>query len=267
MSTAGPIRRTAALLAGILLVGVLLAASLLGRFWSEPEIPEPEPDVPPSQPAPRGSKERWWHRRHRNFSARARKGNVDVVFLGDSITQGWERNGKQVWAEIFEPLGAVNFGISGDQTSQLLWRISTGKELEPISPRLAVLLIGTNNLHEHSPEQIAGGVAAIVEELRRQKPRMKVLLLGIFPRTALPIDESATRAAPEQLDPRVKTTNALLARLADGKQVFWKDVGEKFLDREGGLEKAVMRDFLHLTPAGYRIWADAIRGDVVKLLE
>jgi lysophospholipase L1-like esterase len=190
-----------------------------------------------------------------------------VAFLGDSITQGWEGNGKKVWAEVFAPLKAANFGIGGDQTGHVLWRITTGKELEPIKPKVAVMMIGTNNTHGHSAEQIAGGVKAIVEELHKQKPDMKVLLLGVFPRSGAKIDKTATRATAEQLQPKIKKINDLIAKLDDGKMVVYKDIGEKFLDKEGGLPKDIMYDYLHLTPKGYQIWADAIKGDVEKLLK
>lgn len=196
--------------------------------------------------------------RHQQFLKIVAKGDADVIFLGDSITQGWEGAGKAIWAEHFAPLKAVNLGISGDQTGHVLWRITEGKELEPISPKVAVIMIGTNNMRAHSAEQIAGGVKAIVEELRKQKPTMKILVLGIFPRSAKATD--AIRA-------KIQTTNSLIAKLDDGKMVFYKDIGAKFLTEDGTLEKSIMPDLLHLSPTGYEIWAKAIKDDVQKLLK
>jgi lysophospholipase L1-like esterase len=196
--------------------------------------------------------------RHKQFLQIVAKGEADVIFLGDSITQGWEGAGKKMWAEHFAPLKAVNLGIGGDQTGHVLWRITEGKELEPIKPKVAVMMIGTNNMGGHSAQQIAGGVKAIVEELRKQKPQMKILLLGIFPRSAKPTD--AVRE-------KIKTANAIIAKLDDGKAVFYKDIGEKFLEKDGTLDKRIMPDYLHLSGEGYEIWANAIKDDVQKLLK
>src|SRR5207247_195119 len=123
------------------------------------------------------------HDRHKQFLKIVEKGEGDVIFLGDSITQGWEGAGKKAWADNFAALKAVNLGIGGDQTGHVLWRITEGKELEPLKPKAAVIMIGTNNVSGHSAEHIAGGIQAIVEELQKQKPGIKVLLLGVFPRS------------------------------------------------------------------------------------
>jgi lysophospholipase L1-like esterase len=196
--------------------------------------------------------------RHKQFLKIVAKGDADVIFIGDSITQGWEGNGKKMWAEHFAPLKTVNLGIGGDKTGHVLWRITEGKELEPINPKVAVMMIGTNNMGRDSAEQIAGGVKAIVEELRKQKPEMKILLLGIFPRS--PKADDAVRD-------KIKKANAIIAKLDDGKHVFYKDIGDKFLEKDGSLDKKIMPDYLHLSPAGYEIWANAIKDDVQKLLK
>ena len=196
--------------------------------------------------------------RHKQLLKIVENGGADVIFIGDSITQGWEGAGKKVWADNFAPLKAVNLGIGGDQTGHVLWRITDGKELEPIKPKLAVMMIGTNNMGGHTPEQIGGGVKAIVEELRKQKPDMKILVLGIFPRSA---------KATDKVRVKVNDTNAIIAKLDDGKMVFYKDIGAKFLDSEGTLETKIMPDLLHLSGEGYQIWADAIKEDVTKLMK
>lgn len=194
--------------------------------------------------------------RHKQFLKIVAKGEGDVIFIGDSITEGWEGAGKKVWAENFAPLKAVNLGIGGDQTGHVIWRITEGKEIEPLKPKAAVIMIGTNNMGGHSAENIAGGVKAIVEELRKQKPEMKILVLGIFPRSSKSTD--AVRG-------KIKTANEIIAKLDDGKMIFYKDIGAKFLESDGTLEKKIMPDFLHLSPAGYQIWADAIKDDLAKL--
>ena len=196
--------------------------------------------------------------RHKEFLKIVAKGEADVIFIGDSITQGWEGAGKKVWADNFAPLKAVNLGIGGDRTEHVLWRITEGKETEPLKPKAAVIMIGTNNMGGHTAEQIAGGVKAIVEELRKQKPEMKILVLGIFPRSA---------KAEDKIRDKIKQANATIAKLNDGKMVFYKDIGEKFLDKDGTLDKKIMPDLLHLSPAGYEIWAAAIKDDLAKLLK
>ncbi len=120
--------------------------------------------------------------RHKDFLKRIEdsKGAGDVIFLGDSITHGWE--GQKAWQEHFGSFKPVNLGIGGDQTGHVLWRITDGHELDHLQPRAAVIMIGTNNIGGHSAQQIAGGIKAIVEELKGQKPHIKVLVLGVFPR-------------------------------------------------------------------------------------
>src|SRR5580698_8381238 len=144
--------------------------------------------------------------RHKEFLKIVAKGDADVIFIGDSITQGWEGGGKKVWAELFAPLKTVNLGIGGDQTGHVIWRITEGKEIEPIKPKVAVIMIGTNNMggKTYSSEQIAGGIKAIVEELRKQKPDMKILLLGIFPRSA---------GLKDAVRDKIKSTNDIIAKL------------------------------------------------------
>jgi lysophospholipase L1-like esterase len=204
--------------------------------------------------------------RHKLFLARIakNKGEGDVIFLGDSITHGWE--GQKAWKEHFGAFKPVNLGIGGDQTGHVLWRITEGKELEHLNPKAAVIMIGTNNTGRHSAEQIAGGIKAIVEELKRQKPGMKILVLGVFPRGSRGDADPATKTVPAaKLNKKIPAINAIIAKLADGRTVFYKDIGKVFLDEEGGLPATIMPDYLHLTPRGYDLWGRAIKGDLEKL--
>lgn len=209
-----------------------------------------------SATAPVPRKDAWWIQRHEAMNARVAKGNVDLIFIGDSITQGWEGNGKQVWDEFYGKRNAVNLGIGGDQTQHVLWRLVNGN-IKGISPKLAVVMIGTNNVHAFQPEEIAAGVKAIVHKLRAELPDTKVLVLAIFPRG--PNKEDRLRQA-------VDKTNALLANLGDGKTVRFLDIGPKFLADDGTLSKEIMPDLLHLSPKGYRIWAEAIEPVVAEVL-
>lgn len=206
--------------------------------------------------------------RHKQFLKVVEKGEADVIFLGDSITQGWEgKGGKKAWDETFAPLKAVNLGIGGDQTGHVLWRITEGKELDPIKPKLAVIMIGTNNTGGHSAEQIAGGIKAIVAELQKQKPEMKILLLGVFPRSGPGLKKEDAVCPADRLQPKIKAINEIISKYADGKMIFYKDIGKEFLNKDGGLERTIMPDFLHLSGAGYDIWAKAIKDDVTKLMK
>jgi lysophospholipase L1-like esterase len=183
--------------------------------------------------------DRQWAQRHEELLQRR---GAEVVFLGDSITHFWEYDGHEAW-ERFADLKPGNFGIAGDQTGHVLWRITAGKELDGLRPRLCVLLIGTNNLGAgQRPEKVADGVAAIVAELKRRD--VKVLLLGIFPRAS---GADAVRA-----------TNERLAELADGERVVFRDIGER-------LPAGVMPDGLHLNAEGYRIWAEVVREDIERM--
>jgi lysophospholipase L1-like esterase len=212
-------------------------------------------DEPKDNPAAKPVKS-FNQKRHEQFLKVVEKGDAGVIFIGDSITQGWEGAGKKVWADSFTKYKPVNLGIGGEQTTHVLWRITEGKELEPINPKLAVIMIGTNNMGGHTPEQIAGGVKKIVETLQEKKPDMKILLLGIFPRSA---------KADDKIRVKVNDTNKLLSKLGDNKKVFYKDIGNKFLTADGTLERKIMPDLLHLSPEGYQIWADAIKDDLEKL--
>lgn len=211
-------------------------------------------------------RDKGWMTTHERFVERAKKGDVDVLFLGDSITQGWGGAGKAVWKDTFEPMKAANFGIGGDRTEHVLWRITEGKELEGINPKVAVLMIGTNNSGANSAEQIAEGVTAIVKELRKQRPETKVLLLGVFPRAGKSTKDSTSVPAAD-LQPKIKQINDRIAKLDDGKSVKYLDIGAKFLESDGSLTRAVMPDYLHLSPKGYAIWADAIKGPVADLMK
>lgn len=204
-------------------------------------------------PAPREGKQM---DRHQSFNKRVKEGNVDLIFIGDSITQGWEGNGKNVWAEYYAKRNAVNLGIGGDRTQHVLWRLDHGN-IDGINPKLAVLMIGTNNSGTNTSAQIADGVKLIVEKLRAKLPNTKVLVLAIFPRGA--DKEDAKRKVNEG-------ANEIIKGLADNKMVFFLDIGPKFLAADGTLSKEVMPDLLHLNEKSYRTWAEATEPKIKELL-
>ncbi len=198
-----------------------------------------------------------WLTRHEGFSAIAQKGGVDLLFVGDSITDNWRNAGKAIWAKRYEPLKAANFGIGGDKTEHVLWRLQNGN-LDGIHPKVAVLMIGTNNTDRDTAPQIAEGVSVIVKEIQARSPATKVLLLGVFPRAEKP--DAPVRA-------KIAEINRIISKLDDGKKVFFLDIGQKFLQPDGTLTKNIMPDFLHPNAAGYQIWADAIQGELTELLK
>jgi len=195
--------------------------------------------------------------RHNGFLEIARRGNIDLLFVGDSITDWWARFGQNVWAEHFAPLNAANFGIAGDTTQGVLWRMQNG-ELEGFQARLIVLMLGTNNINRNPNDEIVEGNRLIVEEFKKRQPQAKVLVLGIFPRVAPPGSSYAGAS--------IKEINAKLAGFADGTQVFYMDIGDKFLAPDGTLPADIMPDGLHPNEKGYQIWAAAIIDRVKELM-
>ncbi|HEV3162888.1 MAG TPA: GDSL-type esterase/lipase family protein [Isosphaeraceae bacterium] len=193
---------------------------------------------------------------------RAQQDQSPVIFLGDSITYHWgdkdrTDTGSVVWNAQIAPFHAEDFGIVSDVTQNVLWQIENG-ELDG-HPKVVVLLIGTNNLGGiyQTPQETASGVAAIVQEIRTISPTTKVLLMGLFPRGALPSDP---------LRAEVSQTNALIANLADGQDVRFLDLGSQLVQVDGTILQTVMVDFLHLNIAGYQIWANAIAVPLQQML-
>src|SRR5438876_5281173 len=192
--------------------------------------------------------------RHQTFADIAKKGNIDLLFVGDSITdwfywplRGGEATGGKVWQANFAPLKAANFAIAGDTTQGVLWRMQNG-ELEGFKAKLIVLMLGTNNINRNPNDEIVDGDRLIIEEFNKRQPQAKVLLLGIFPRNADPANP---------LRATIKEINSKLAKLADNNKVFYMDIGDKFLTADGTLTTEIMADGLHPTAKGYQIWADA----------
>ena len=194
-----------------------------------------------------------WQAQFQGQLERTKKGGANVVFIGDSITIGWVDAGKAEWAKRFEPLGAVDYGIGGDSTRQVLWRIGHGL-VDGLAPKLVVLKIGTNNLYGDfnagTDEEIARGVETCVKKLREKLPRTRVLLLAILPRQN------------EYFSGRIQRIDALLAKLDDGKTVRFLDLGAHFQKTPGKgdvLPELFNDDRLHLSPKGYEVFADALQ--------
>ena len=202
---------------------------------------------------------KWWQPRHDQKLADLKKmEKVDLLMIGDSITHGWENRGKKVWDTHYAKRNAFNIGFSGDRTEHVLWRLQHGA-VKGISPKLAVIMIGTNNTgHRQDPaEETAAGIKAIIAELQKQLPETKILLLAIFPRGAKSDDPLRKLNA---------SINEIIAGYADGKQVCFLDINAEFLEEDGTLPKSVMPDLLHPHEAGYATWAKAMEPSIAKLM-
>jgi lysophospholipase L1-like esterase len=248
-------RASLLLLASLTLAGGVCTGRA-GRLEPPQTAPVAPPPVQPSTVRPEPRPDQWWQERHAVVLERIRRQPVEVLFIGDSITQGWEGEGRAIWERRFAPRHAVNLGFSGDRTQHVLWRLQNG-EIEGIAPDLAVIMIGTNNSNgsDNTAEEIASGIEEIIKTLRERLPKTKVLLLGIFPRGEKPGPQREKNAK----------ASALAAKITDGKAVRYLDIGSVFTEADGTISREVMPDHLHLSALGYQRWADAIEVHVKEL--
>lgn len=212
-------------------------------------------------PAPRTAEYSWmsvsdWNQKFAEDLAIARQGNIDLLLVGDSITQGWPQAQQE---KFFKDYRTANFAIGGDLTNNLLWRLEHG-EIEKLKPKAVVLLIGINNLAsaQHTPEEVFLGVEANVNKLRSAFPQAKILVNAIFP---------YKEKAQDPMRATIIKTNKLIQKLDDGKQVFFFDYGPLLLQADGSISPEIMADFLHLTPAGYEIWGEAMAPSLQEWLK
>jgi lysophospholipase L1-like esterase len=215
-------------------------------------MPSPLPVVPQggnsaTYPSPKLE----WVQRVAETNRRAHQvaDSVQLIFDGDSITDGWQGGGRAVWAERYGKLNPFDFGISGDRTQHVLWRLAQG-QADGMHPKLIAIMIGTNNLGSNTVEEIADGVKVIVADYQKRCPEAVILLQAIFPRAEKPSDPSRAK---------IEAINQILSKLGDDKRVIYIDFGDKFLEPDGTMSREVMPDFLHPSPKGYQIWADAIQ--------
>lgn len=213
----------------------------------------------------------WWRARHLEKLAELRRGRVDLIWLGDSITQDWEQEGPPawrdfapVWQQFYGDRHAVNLGFKGDSTAHLLWRMTNG-ELDGIAPKAAIVLIGANNLGRvhWSAAQTVAGIEAVVAELQRRLPETKVLLLGVLPSVR---SKWVTRTTREIND-------SLAARFGGGGAVVYMDLSPLFM-RDGQVDRTQFLDDqleppdppLHPTAQAQRRMAEAIEPTLATML-
>jgi lysophospholipase L1-like esterase len=215
--------------------------------------PAARPPMPPAtQPVARDDA------RHKTFVWQAEKGNIDLLFVGDSITDWWRTPGRGLseFEKNFGQYKTANWGIAGDTTQGVLWRMQNG-ELKGFKAKLIIFMLGTNNIGRNTNEDIAAGDRAIIQEFRKQQPQAKILVLGVFPRGA---------QAGTPMRANIAEINSHLAKLADNRHVFYMDIGPAFLTPDGTLTTEVMADGLHPTTKGYAMWAAAINDKVRELM-
>jgi lysophospholipase L1-like esterase len=200
--------------------------------------------------------EKWWEERFSMLKEKVSAGDAGLVFIGDSITQGWEKAGKKTWSKYYSGRKALNLGIWGDRTQNVIWRLQNGN-YEKIKPSLAVILIGTNNIDENSPAEIALGIKKILDIIAEKTPDTKILLLGILPRG---IGFNRERVLIEQCNYEIK-------KFSDNKRIVFMNIGRNFLNKKGVVTRSIMFDYLHLTEKGYTIWAESIEGKVRELMD
>jgi len=213
-------------------------------------------------PVPRDEK---WVQRHDGFVAesQAKKDNVDLLFLGDSITDGWRGRGKVVWENFFAPRNALNLGIGGDRTQHVLWRLQNG-EVEGLTPKVTVLLIGINNtpnerdgVPRNTAPEIIEGVTAVVKEIQKRMPKTRVLLLAVFP----------YKQVGDPMRDKVAEINKGISKLGKLRRVTFLDINKKFLEPDGTLPTDIMPDLLHPNEKGYQVWAEAMESTLKKLMK
>lgn len=206
-----------------------------------------DPSKDPTRAAAGGV--RWFWPTHGRCLERTKQGNIDLAFLGDSITQGWPGD---LFNKFYGNMNAVNFGCGGDKIQHLLLRLEDGT-LRGTSPKVIVLLIGICNMGSNTAEETAYGIDHMVKYLRTTYPKTKVLLLGLLPNKGNDGE-------------KITAVNKIIAKLDDGKNVRFLDMGKKFVDKDGKIPDGVLSDNVHLTHKGYEIWADTMNPLLMQMM-
>ncbi|WDE99349.1 GDSL-type esterase/lipase family protein [Lentisphaera profundi] len=209
---------------------------------------------PISTTKPQKGRHQWWAPRHQEKLNEAKKGDIDLLMIGDSITHYWEK--QKTYPKVFAPYNVLNLGFGGDRTQNVLWRLQNG-EIDGLSPKFVSIMIGTNNITRNKAEDIVLGIKAIIAELKARLPETKILLFSVFPR-------HHSRGKGEDYK-EVQALNKLLPALADSKQIFHHDLSSIFQDANGELKTELYgRDQLHLSNQGYTAWGKALNAILVK---
>jgi lysophospholipase L1-like esterase len=237
----------------LLLSFCLLFGFVLGDALLATDLPTTSPVNPATMPTTR---EGGFMKFHEQYVQQIKQGNIDVLFTGDSITFQWRNVGKAQWEKYYGSMKAANFGHSGDGTQHLLWRLQNG-ECDGPAPKVVVLMIGTNNIggNLYSVSDVADGITANVNELRKHWPTTKIFIMGITP--------SGGSTPPKRK--KIDAVNQIVSKLDDGRHIFYMDIGPKFMDEDGVVSTTLING-LHPTAAGYEIWGTAIKEPLDNLL-
>ena len=222
------------------MIAVFVFVSVISQCLGEPWIPQ--------------LRDKTWFEKHERLINQTIEHGKDakIVFIGDSITEMWGSNGKEVWNKYYAPRHAYNYGIGGDSTQHVLYRIEN-KELDGPNPKVTVLMIGTNNLKANTVQDIAHGVQEILKQVEHKMPATKVILLGILPR-------------PKPYGEKAQEVNNLIEKFANQKTVFWLDMKSSFVTTDGKQkDELYIKDRVHLQPAGYEVWHKTMEPLLVKL--
>ncbi|QJE02058.1 GDSL family lipase [Massilia forsythiae] len=208
-------------------------------------------------------------KKHEAILARARSGPIGLLFLGDSITERWHI-APHIWDAYYGKYQPANFGIGGDRTGHVIWRIEHG-ELDGIAPKLVVFMLGTNNSGDYPAEEIAAADRKIVGMIRAKLPAAKILVLGIFPRgprdtTGKPVTDAGIEDAARRMR-TIDAVNRDLVQLDNGRDIRFLNINATFLGQDGKIPNTIMPDQLHPGPAGYQLWADAMQPLLQEMLK
>jgi lysophospholipase L1-like esterase len=224
--------------------------------FSYPALDKLQPQAPTNSaviPVPKDKPT--WFERHEAMNTKAKASGIELIYIGDSIVQFFETTGRDVWNRYYAPRKALNLGISGDRTQHVLWRLDNGN-LDGISPKLAIVMIGQNNGGHNSAAEIAEGVTAVVQRIRTKLPHTRILLLGIFQRREKPTPEREVLA----------NANEIVSKIADEKTIHFMDINRFYVQADGSIPADLMPDFEHPSEKGYQVWAEAIEPEVAKLM-
>jgi len=250
-------------------VSVLVFAAACSLLPAQQAAPAKAPKPDASAAIEKKDTDGRFRKMHDSFLARGKAGPIGVLFIGDSITAGWTK-APHVWEHYFGKYQPANFGIGGDQTQHVIWRIENG-ELDGIKPKVVVLMLGTNNTGTHTADEIAAADQKIVGMIRAKLPETKVVVLAIFPRgprknaAGVITPEVAAEAGKRQ--EIIAAANLQLAKLDDGQNVRSLDINSVFLGQDGKIPFSIMPDQLHPNAAGYQLWADALQPLLTSLMK
>lgn len=253
-------KRFAAL--GILLT--LVGCTTAKMPWEDPNYAKDIPATQADSRAKERAKGQWtaFIRHHENRKKWVTEKPVDLLMIGDSIIFEYDRSARKIWDEYYGKRNAVNIASSGDRTSHMLWHIQDGglDGMKERNPKVVVMLIGTNNRGkpENKGKDTARGILALLKEIHHRLPESKIVLMALLPRGWKPDDKGRARN---------NEINEIIKNYADNKTVYWLDVGDVFLDKDGNLKRDLIKDSLHpSTPKGYRALSEAMEPTIKKLL-